>query len=1020
MAMSVKKIAVAISWVCAVSACSWNRAEVVYAPSNKVIADNSTRDNALVNLTLEPIEAEPSSLPATSLGDRRDQYHALMPMVEALTKQPKTELAWQGELSQDIRNRLADIEMLIAEDAQAEGISEPVDGKYYSVAIEAYEALLATEQSGQTPLTPLAKENVLYQLARAYSLEGDDQQAVEYAERLLTLNPRSDFAGELHFREGEFHYNNGDYAAAIAAYQKVLKAKDNVSQAYARENDTFYTMSAYMKGWSHFKLEQYSLSVDAFIVMLEATLASQTYAQAHKPIDELGLSEQKLVEDALSMTALIFRSQGDADAINDYFLFAVEKPFTYLVYDTLAQSLLDDSQYRDSARVYSAFAEEYPLHERAIDSFIKHIDVYIIGDFPSDVLPAKQRFIEAYGINGPHWQGFTAEQFTQANPYLEQYLQELAQFEHALGQQSIAALTELQNEDELDAERQTYLVETRDQAYRLAERWYREYIATFGPGKKVADTQFFLAESLYEIGRYAAAVVEYEGFAYTFIDHPQAADAAYTALLSLTELTNNGLPEESEEQVATLSLTPLQQSQVRFLEHFGDDPRANDIGMSLAQSLFDAQQYLDAMTWAQWLLARNMDTEAQKTARLVLAQSQFEVSDYAAAQGNYQILLTQIDNQNALYGELTDKLAATFYQQAQQALASVPANTNPAMPLSPERAQVLRVAVNQLLQVIAQTPGSAIAINAQYDAANYLMLLSDWQPAIDLFADFEERYPQNELTTSIPERLIVAYENSEQWLSASSRLVTLWQTDKGSEKGREALYLAAEYADKAGAVDIALPHFRTYAHSYPSPLSQANAARFTLSEYYRESGEDSKRRFWLNKLIEADAQAGSERSARSRYLAAMAASVFADDVFYVFKRIQLTLPLKNSIQQKRDAMQAVIEANQNIIDYKVAEFTTKAGYRLADAYASLAQALYDSERPEGLDALALEQYDILLEEQAYPFEEQAIAIHESNAQHSWQGLYDEWVAQSFAALARLMPARYNKQEKQTEIDYAEF
>ncbi|MDM7862027.1 tetratricopeptide repeat protein [Alteromonas sp. ASW11-36] len=1018
--MRLRKVAVAVSCMCALSACSWNRAEVVLAPSNKVAADSTTRDNALVNLTLEPIQAEPSTLPATTLSDLRDQYHALMPMVETLTEQPSTELAWQGELSQDIRNRLADIEMLLAEEAQAEGTTQPADGNYYTVAIEAYEALLATEQSAATPLSPLAKENVLYQLARAYALQGDDQQAVQYSKRLLKQFPHSDFAGELYFREGEYHYNNGNYPAAITAYEKVLQAKGEVTYAYALENDTFYAMSAYMKAWSHFKLEQYSRSIDAFITMLEATLATQTYAQAHKPIDELGLSEQKLVEDALSMTALMFRSQGSADAIVDYFRFAGEKPFTYLVYDTLAQKLLDDSQYRDSARVYLAFAQEYPLHESAIDSFIKHIDVYIIGDFPSDVLPAKQRFIEAYGINGPHWQGFTAEQFTRATPYLEQYLQELAQFEHSLGQQSIAALTELQAEATVDAERQTYLIETRDQAYALAERWYREFIATFGPGEKVADTQFFLAESLYEIGRYAAAVAEYEAFAYTFIDHPQASDAAYTALLSLTELAKEPASLALNDQASAMAFTPLQRSQARFLQYFGDDPRANKIGMSLAQSLFDAQQYLDAMTWAQWLLARDIEPDAQQTARLVLAQSQFEVEDYAAAQGNYQILLTLLNSQDPLHGELTDKLAATFYQQAQQALASAPVQSDPSMPISPERAQALRSAVSQLLQVIEQTPSSAIAVNAQYDAASYLMLLSDWQPAIDLLVDFEQRYPQHELTRSIPERLIVAYENSQQWLAASARLITLWQSDKASEKGREALYLAAEYADKAGAVDIALPHFRTYAHSYPSPLAQANAARYTLSEYYRESGEDSKRRFWLNKLIEADAQAGSERSNRSRYLAAMASSVFADDAFYAFKRIQLTLPLQDSIQQKRDAMQAVIKANQNIIDYKVAEFTTKAGYRLADAYASLAQALYDSERPEGLDALALEQYDILLEEQAYPFEEQAIAIHESNAQRSWQGLYDEWVAQSFAALARLMPAQYNKQEQQTEVDYGEF
>lgn len=69
-----------------------------------------------------------------------------------------------------------------------------------------------------------------------------------------------------------------------------------------------------------------------------------------------------------------------------------------------------------------------------------------------------------------------------------------------------------------------------------------------------------------------------------------------------------------------------------------------------------------------------------------------------------------------------------------------------------------------------------------------------------------------------------------------------------------------------------------------------------------------------------------------------------------------------------------------------------------------------SERPEGLDAEELEQYDLLLEEQAYPFEEKAIDLHEQNASRAAQGFYDEYVRRSYEALAGLKPARYAKQE----------
>ena len=45
-------------------------------------------------------------------------------------------------------------------------------------------------------------------------------------------------------------------------------------------------------------------------------------------------------------------------------------------------------------------------------------------------------------------------------------------------------------------------------------------------------------------------------------------------------------------------------------------------------------------------------------------------------------------------------------------------------------------------------------------------------------------------------------------------------------------------------------------------------ARFKLSELYLSQKESSKRRFWLKKMIKADARAGDKRTDRSRYLAA--------------------------------------------------------------------------------------------------------------------------------------------------------
>ena len=104
--------------------------------------------------------------------------------------------------------------------------------------------------------------------------------------------------------------------------------------------------------------------------------------------------------------------------------------------------------------------------------------------------------------------------------------------------------------------------------------------------------------------------------------------------------------------------------------------------------------------------------------------------------------------------------------------------------------------------------------------------------------------------------------------------------------------------------------------------------------------------------------------------------------------------------------------HERVASYRVGEFATAATFQIADIYASLSLAIYKSDRPAKLSELELEQYEILLEEQAFPFEEQAISLHEINMRRCWDGVYDDWVKRSFVKLSGLMPARFDKHEVQ--------
>jgi Flp pilus assembly protein TadD len=195
------------------------------------------------------------------------------------------------------------------------------------------------------------------------------------------------------------------------------------------------------------------------------------------------------------------------------------------------------------------------------------------------------------------------------------------------------------------------------------------------------------------------------------------------------------------------------------------------------------------------------------------------------------------------------------------------------------------------------------------------------------------------------------------------------------------------------------------------PLDEAMAARLKLADISRDLGDGDDRNRWLRAIIAADRDAGVLRTDQSRVLAAQSALELAVPLRTAFDALKLDAPLEKSLKAKRGAMESALTAFGAAADYGVPEVATAATYAIAEMYRKLAADLLVSERPRNLDEEAQEQYVLLLEEQAYPFEEEAIELHEANASRAARGVFDESVRGSYAALAELKPARYRKSER---------
>jgi hypothetical protein len=109
-------------------------------------------------------------------------------------------------------------------------------------------------------------------------------------------------------------------------------------------------------------------------------------------------------------------------------------------------------------------------------------------------------------------------------------------------------------------------------------------------------------------------------------------------------------------------------------------------------------------------------------------------------------------------------------------------------------------------------------------------------------------------------------------------------------------------------------------------------------------------------------------------------------------------------------MDAAVEGFGQLVDYEIGDVTAAATFYIAETYIGFSRALMASERPAGLYGAELKEYELALEDEAYPFEEQAIEVHEKNMELMRTGIYNAWIDRSLAKLADLMPARYAKGE----------
>jgi cellulose synthase operon protein C len=866
---------------------------------------------------------------------------------------PAPQFAPQRESDQDFERRTT------AEDAAAglTVVRTDADTKGPLEAIALYNKLLTDYPSYKD------SDQVLYQMARAYDELGRTDEGMETMERLIRANPNSEHIDEVQFRKAEYNFTRRKFREAENAYTAIINLG---------EKSTYYELALYKLGWTFYKQDLYEEALHKYMALLDYKVSKgYDFDQKHEEDDE------RRVSDTFRVVSLSFSNLGGPDNIKEYFAANKSRGYEDRIYSNLGEHYLAKLRYDDAAKTYRAFVGLYPFHRASPRFSMRVVDTFTLGGFPKLVLESKRDFASRYGLKSDYWQHYKPEETPEVMAYLKTNLHDLATHYHA----------QYQNK-ELEGEKVAN--------YREALKWYGDYLVSFPTDPDSPPINYQLADLLLENKDYGEAAKQYERTAYDYASHPQAAAAGYAAIYVHREQLKLAGPAEKDivkrETVA---------SSIRFGDAFPTHDQAAFILGAASDDLYEMKDYRPAVTTAQRVIDNYPDADSgiRRSAWVVVAHGSFELAEFAPAEKAYvQVLAATPETDEARAG-LVDNLAASIYKQGEIA----------------NEAKDYRVAADNFLRIRTAAPTSSIRPAAEYDAGTALLRLEDWTAAAEVLEAFRSTYPDHQLQPEATKQIAHAYRQSGNLSRAAGEYERIASQTKDPVLRSEAMLVAGDLYDQSKSREQALDVYIRYVNEFPKPVDTAVETRSKIAEMYKSSGNETLYHKELESIVRADATAGSERTGRTRTIAARSALILAEPLFPDFTSVKLVQPFEASLEKKQEKMDATIAAMSKLVEYEIADITAAATYYMAETYFDFSRSLAQSERPTDLKPDELEEYELQLDETAFPFEEKAIDVHEKNMELLHAGVLNGWTEKSLGRLTEMMPGRYAKAEKNSDF-----
>jgi TolA-binding protein len=868
--------------------------------------------------------------------------------------------------------------------------------------------------------------DVLYMMGQAYWDRNDYKQALAAYRKLIKDHSKSQYISDAWLAFGEYYFQ-----VSPEDERDVPKALDSYIKAAANQESAVFGYATYKQGWCYYNLSRHDKAAEKF---KEVVL----YSQVNSAI--LGERRIGLAKEARKDYVLAYAQYGTASNAPAEFKTIADGDEHRAMLDRLGDIYYGDGKDRDAIITYQTLMKmtpentKNPLYQGKIVKLASRI-----GEKKQVVGQARKLVDEYKRVRA------VAASIKESDPRRSAVLDDLGNADDVSDNTLRFLSTTWHNEAKKTLETSTF-----EYAYEL----YGDYLELFPQRKEAYEMRFFYAELLFKLekfelageqyikvyqadpkGKWAEAAAEEAVRSYDEVvkDFDRAAKARPQPVLAPGEATKEKpLPELKKKYIAACN---------NYIQNFPKGKLAVEATYKVARTLYDYNYFKESTPRFIDITEKYSDhPRAEQAANLVLdtlniqedwtglnaAARQFAKNEGLMRSKEFAGVVSKVKEESSFklinefekkkqweeaakryvafadefaQGSLADKAlanAAAMYTRSGDLDRAIKVrlrlvNNYKASPLVPDQLYAIAAGYEQIVaykeaatwleRFVSENPKDPRAKDALYNASIYRHGTNDTKKAV------EDR-----------ELYLKSFKDATDAEDVAFSIATAWEEAGVTKNAVKAYNDFAEQWRRTNPVRALNAQYRAY-----RLLEKSKAAKPELDRSYKE----------LELQARAYQRSGKPVDDVGDPLALVAFRE-ADGVLAKYLAVKITradnpTEFKKTLQQKRDAKDAVKKAYTEVVKLKSPEWAVASLFRIGEAEANLVAVFKDVPAPRGLTDDQAQMFKGKLEEMTLPIEEEAAQTMVLCLDKSAElAVFNEWTRQCLAYLEEHRPNQYPK------------